>query len=178
MDEQEARTRIAANDASQSTVPLFVFSGTSSVNNKFEVNSFSSCYGGSRGSVLLVEGGATFEDSGSTFSGNSALQGGAIYVEQGSVTLTDTFLRSNYAYQGSAVYVGPGASLVQSSGTVIQNTAVHSGAYYFKDLTTTQTLSGVTFEGNQAMQGAAIYLEDVKTMVLQSNCIFRENKAS
>ena len=137
-----------------------MFSGASSINNKFELNSFSACFGSNKGAVVLVEDSATFEDVGSTFSGNSALQGGAIYVELGTVTLQDTRLLNNYAYQGSAVFVGSGAQLVQTGGTVYQNIAAHSGAYYYKELITTQTLSGVTFEENQAVQGAAIYLQE------------------
>ena len=108
--------------------------------------------------------------SGSTFEGNIANYGGAIYVYGSSATAvesitTSTFSNnkgSGYYYYGGAIYDAEG-DLQISASTFDGNVAgYYGGALYYQSADGLYLVND-TFDGNVANSGGAIYLDEAAT---------------
>ncbi len=110
-----------------------------------------------------------------------AKQGGAIQVNSGVLTVTDSVFQYNTANEGGAIFIShPGNNQLHISGTeFIQNTAVtgNGGAIYANFSAQKISMDDVTFSGNTAKSsGGAIYMKsgDIKF----SDMTFSGNKAA
>lgn len=107
----------------------------------------------------------------SIFEGNSTtsgdMKGGAIYVSNGTVTVTDYTFKSNSATNGGAVYLQERNSAASFTNSVFENNTAtaNGGAIYNgstntgdKALTVTNCTFGSAGTGNKAVNGGAIYV--------------------
>ncbi|MCQ2380078.1 MAG: right-handed parallel beta-helix repeat-containing protein [Victivallaceae bacterium] len=103
-------------------------------------------------SALSVYGGATATIDASTFSGNTAFDGGAIYNTAGTVNVTgSTFTGNSAPDSGGAIYNISGTAYVTGS-EFSGNTAGTGGAIYN---TGTATIENSVFSDNAAVRGFA-----------------------
>ncbi len=120
------RTRIAGNSAGQMGGGIFANSGLTLWNSQVTGNSTS----GQGGGIAFVA--APYMDlHGSTFSGNQAVSGGAVYSDA-MVTATNCTLAENTADEGSAYFQASNGSANLTSCTISANTSA-SGAAIFKE---------------------------------------------
>jgi len=118
--------------------------------------------GGSAGGLYLLGENADATITGSTFRNNRTTSttygfGGAISIWNGAeATIEGSTLEQNHANNGGGVYVNDGAVTIHNSN-FHQNTAEYDGGGMVNTVTTTVTLSSVTFSDNMAMgNGGAI----------------------
>ena len=154
------------------------------------------------GAVYVYSG--TFEDTGSTYTGNTGAQGGAIRIDstitsvemtntsfesntainnggamnaQGAVTLNAcTFNNNNASAYGGAILVN--ASLADNSSTFTKNSAKYGGAVYVDNKATEATGSGSTFSDNTSTEsGGAVYIAG-GTVTAKDGCKFNTNTST
>jgi predicted outer membrane repeat protein len=106
--------------------------------------------------------------SGSSFRGNQAAEGGAVYIEGTSTTAIESITTSTFANNqasdeyGGAIYDDEG-DLQLSDSTFTGNSAYYGGAVYY-DSGDGMALTNDTFDGNQAAdEGGAVDLQEVAT---------------
>lgn len=95
---------------------------------------------------------------------NSAVYGGAIYAEGGTVNLTDCTIGGSSTNQniasekGGAVYLADASSsLTFNSGTVSNNSAKNGGAIYINSYATAELNGGLISTNEATVSGGAIY---------------------
>ena len=138
--------------------------------------------------------------NGGTLTGGSASEGGAVFVQQGTVSFVGTTIDKNTAALAGAIYNSGTLSLSQCA--VTNNTAIDyygGGIYNGGTLSLTGTtvsgnsagtqtgggldnfgtaqISGGTFSNNKASQGAAIYNEQSGQLQIQQGTTFSNNSA-
>ncbi len=103
---------------------------------------------------------------GSSFRGNQADEGGAVYVEGTNATAVQSITTSTFANnqatdsEGGAIYDDEG-NLEVTASTFSGNSAAYGGGLYY-DSSDALTLTNDTFDGNRAgYEGGAIYLYGV-----------------
>ncbi|NCC88688.1 MAG: hypothetical protein EOM05_12655, partial [Clostridia bacterium] len=124
------------------------------------------------GNAVSVENGGaisifgTAVISNSTFSLNSAYEGGAIYVgENSNLTVTDCFFggsgkNNNAISNGGAIYIENDAHVnFVGDNTFAYNTALNGGALYLSVNATDVILGKTFFVNNSATNGGALYLK-------------------
>jgi predicted outer membrane repeat protein len=126
------------------------------------------CNTGQPGGAIDTLG--TVNVSNSTFSGNAADAGGAIFgTNSSSLTVTNCVFSNNSAIHGGGALVSGHSATV--SGSTFSNNYGGSGGSTLND--GTMTLSGSTFSGNQAGSGGALLNNG--TLTLMTNCAFSGN---
>ena len=102
---------------------------------------------------------------------NATGNGGAIYLNSGSLTLTgsnvdygDTSLTGNVAKNGGAVYVDSGSLTLNSHSRLTDNVAEENGGAVYVCSGASATLSSGTVKGNTATNGAGFYLTENCTL--------------
>lgn len=157
---------------------------------------FENNFGGSSG-VFHVAKGTSVVFQGSTFTGNSALLGGGIYVDfqLSVVNIYDCTFTNNTAWRavggntggaGGAIYIRDMNSVVSLFNlTFINNTAyTDGGAVYLHDSNRNVFVSDALFAGNTAgggekfSSGGAIYIHDNNIEVTLERLTFVENTAT
>ena len=115
----------------------------------------SSFSGGSAVNGGAIDNRGTLEITGSTFSDNSASDyGGAIYnADDATLTITDSTFSDHLAGAGGAIY-NADATLTITDSTFSDNLAGAGGAIGNNE---TATITSSTFGGNNAQHGGAIY---------------------
>ncbi len=84
--------------------------------------------------------------------------GGAIYIEAGTVNLENVDISGGHAELGGAIYLASGSAFLTASGTTFSNnTASSGGAIYNNGGQVTFSGGGNSFSNNQAGNGGAIY---------------------
>ncbi|MCP3903175.1 MAG: hypothetical protein GY715_06010 [Planctomycetes bacterium] len=110
---------------------------------------------------------------GFTITGGDAPQGGGIYVWDSSPTIRQCAITLNTALDGGGIYTTQGHPVIQ--GCVVSGNTAALGAGLALDGEV--TISGTSFETNQAGEdGGGMYVFPSSTMTL-SNCIFDGNVA-
>jgi hypothetical protein len=89
----------------------------------------------------------------STFSGNSAGSGGAIFTEFSRMSVTNSTFSKNTANYGGAIF---DESITTITNSTFSNNTGGSGGAILHDLQTT-TIAGSTFSNNSARTGGSIY---------------------
>ena len=120
------------------------------------------------GGAIEIHNGATASISGSTFTGNTAYAGGAIYNDTysgavASATVADSVFDSNSAeYQGGAIYNYASMTVTGSvfTGNMVVETETNSWTSFGGAIVNTKngdlSVTGGTFSANSAVQGGAI----------------------
>ncbi|HWF25685.1 MAG TPA: choice-of-anchor Q domain-containing protein [Solirubrobacteraceae bacterium] len=134
----------------QSSGPLTVSASTLANNSS----------GDSPGGAIYANG-TDLTVSGSTFSGDEAYEGGALFIQGSSATAsqsitTTTFAGNAATYQGGAVYDELGSLSVSSSTFSGNGSAQNGGGLYYASADAL-ALTNDTFDGNQAVEGGGIY---------------------
>ncbi len=203
-------TDVTATDNSASDFGGFVDSAGSTVvinggaftNNK--TFSGGALYATSTSDVTITN--ATFTENESIYENtdyNSAIGGGALYQNGGSLKVSNCILDGNKSdYYGGAIYTAK-AQVTIDGNTVIRNSQGATGAaLYFKNTTTanlenieitgtvsdgngvvyvnnsTLNMTNVTATKNKAYQGGVIYSSNANTKVNITNCTITENNAT
>ena len=110
------------------------------------------------GGAIYWEGDVTVDSS--TFASNTGREGGAIYLDSGSLTVSNSTFNGNDAGDsGGAIYARPGTNVDIQTSTFVGNTAgVQGGAV---SLEGNGTFLNSTLTGNTATGiGGAIYIKD------------------
>ncbi len=138
--------------------------------------------GGDNDTVLTVTGGKLSVarvriDRGRARGAGNASKGGAILCDGGAkVTVTDSTLTNNSAFDGGAIYSENGCGVTATDVVFTDNTAGDDGgticAYNDVDI----RLSGVTIEGGSARDGGAIYVYDGELDITDS--VLSDNTAA
>ena len=126
-------------------------------------------------------GGAIYQTAGtillknSTFTGNSANNGGAIYIcDEGSIDIQDSAFTENSSSYGGAVYAIGQATIIGCSfsknGNSVDTTCNAGGAVYFagKD-TKPMEVKCSTFAENSANSGGAVYVKEGEVTIHNTN---------
>lgn len=132
---------------------------------------------------FAVAGNTTFMDD--TFTGNNAVNGGAIYAENENITVSgnSSFEENTASQNGGAIYILKGSTLTVEEGTTFsKNTAETNGgaiAGTWGD-NSSLTVTGSYFTENAARSGGAIALWNPATDATYtvSNTIFDGNTAT
>ena len=101
------------------------------------------------GGAVYIEDG-TFSMSDGVIHGFSAQKGGAVYIENGSFTMTGGTIEDCSADYGGAVYIGGGTVNI-SDGTIADNRSSNSGGGVYVD-NGSFTMSAGTITGNYAVK--------------------------
>jgi predicted outer membrane repeat protein len=116
------------------------------------------------GGVFYLGGGVVFGSTNSTFTGNTAFEGGVLRAEErgragsNTLTFTDSTLSSNTATQGGGLAVDDGGELVLDGTTFDANVAYDKGGAGILDIRGA-TLTGCVFSDNEATDdGGALSL--------------------
>jgi len=127
---------------------------------------------GDGGAIFAGNPGAAkiFIESGAIIDGNHAVNGGAIAIEQGCVTMEGGTISSNHAAEkGGGIYLGASAPAIcnavfnMQGGTISNNTAVLGGGGIYEDrLDEMVNISGGAFiENYSAGSGGGMYVTDL-----------------
>ncbi|GAC1387036.1 MAG: hypothetical protein NVSMB42_07860 [Herpetosiphon sp.] len=113
------------------------------------------------GGALVSYGTLTISDS--TFVGNKAAGGGALYVRSGQATISNSVLRQNATTSttsgwGGALLLWQGVRVDMRGGEIANNSADQGGAIHNRFASSTITLNGTNIHNNNAVsQGGGIY---------------------
>jgi hypothetical protein len=92
------------------------------------------------GGAVYSGGGNTLTATGTEISENSAITGGALYMDADTVTLYDVVMDENKADKGGAAYL-EGTEATLEASLVRTNIAVEGGAFYVKKLVSLEIVS-------------------------------------
>ena len=126
--------------------------------------------------------GLTF-GSGTLSNANNADNGAALYVADGTLTLTDCTITNNTATtNGGAIYIASGIVNIDDGNTLANNTAQNGGAIYLaeKDSAVLNFTGsqGIVLRGNTAEQnGGAVCAERYSVMTSEATVTFQSNTA-
>lgn len=92
--------------------------------NKFSNNKYKNCNNFRQGSIFYLENNARVDETNSTFTSNSALEGGIAYLKGDGTYLKISnvkfpFIKNTFAYYGAIVFATDGATAEISSITKI-----------------------------------------------------------
>ena len=169
LDRVGLREHVSTASAIVNSGELLVASST------FSDNGFAPVGSTADGAVLRNEGGdATIEDSLFEDNGTDEIlaRGGAIHHSAGNVELRRVVFRGNAGFDGGAIFVDAGASLVVSGSTFDTNEAGYGGAIEARG---NVRVSGSRFESNSATgDGGAVWIFtdgflQVRTSVFEDN---------
>ena len=142
---------------------IFNYGGTLTVSNSAISGNSASFYGGG------VSGSGEFEFSDSVLSGNSAARtGGAIYIDTGTLTVTDSSILGNSAESGGGIGEY-NAVLIAANCTLSENSADDGAGVYihFGNLTVT----GCTLSENSATSGGGIYSHSGSSLTVSDSSL-------
>ena len=129
------------------------------------------------GGGIYIKTGNDINFSDGSVSGNSAVEGGGMYVANGAMTLSGANVDSNQANRGGGVLLAEAASLTFSSGAVSGNKSVYEGAGLYLKGTSSCNFSRGNVDGNVAANGGGVYMLGDSKMNF-SNGIIRNNQAT
>ena len=123
------------------------------------------------GRVFTVQAGASLTlGAGITLTGtNDRGNGGAVYVNGGTFTMTGGTISGNTASNGGGVYVDAGGAFEMSGGTISGNTASNGGGGVYVDSGTFTASGAVQITENTGMSGGAasnVYLASGQTIAV------------
>ena len=129
------------------------------------------------GATAVIDGftvkGGTAETGATEYS-----QGGGIYIQDASPTVTNVLFKDNEAYSGGGAYITGSTSAPSFSGCTFSDNAAYydGGAVYSNG--TDASFSNCSFSLNYSLdgQGGAIYVSGTGTLVVMS-CTFSDNES-
>ena len=103
--------------------------------------------------------------------------GGAIQVQNSTLTLARNIFQQNFAYNGGVLYTSTNSTLILSENTFQNNSAYLGGVLFALHGHNTLTVSENTFQNNSAtISGGALYAETNNILILSENT-FQNNYA-
>ena len=180
---------IRNGNAGDLLVGVVVSSGETTITDSYFANNTGS-WGGAISSLgYLNSNPYTLTVTGTTFEGNNATFGGAIFVESSNLVVDDCTFNNNQGVgvgssgtsntQGGAIVVFPGAAYAKITDSIFTaNSADTGGAVSLAGVGEDSIIEGCTFTDNTADDGGAVYLwtsEDAVVTVKDS--IFSGNTA-
>ena len=128
------------------------------------------------GGAIVGSYDAVFDIQDTNFTGNSALQSGAIHIQQGYLHATDCTFIDNHAEHGGAILINQQGYLRAADCTFEDNHAEGKGGAIFGGYDAVLDIQRTNFTGNSAVQGGANCTEtDVHLSV--TDCTFLHNQA-
>ena len=108
-----------------------------------------------------------------TFKNNSAVNGGALYIDsltrQDLLSLEDNSYSNNSAVNGGAIFINMPGFTLKDIKVLTNNTAVNGGAVYIN--ADNVVLRNINFTNNNASLGGALYVAGNNTWVYESSFI-------
>ncbi len=154
-------------DTAHSTVNGALYVDTTGTVNLSETNITNNVSTGNGGAVNLQNGTLHISMSSkdvASIQNNFANRGGGIYVNGGSLELTNIKLTGNKAVDGAGIYLNSGTINLSSSNEITNNTALQNGGGIFVSSSAIITVNcSVTL--NEAVQGGGIYYSGVLNLV-------------
>jgi hypothetical protein len=105
---------------------------------------------GGTGGAIYEGAGASLAVTGSTFHGNSAAQGGGIFVVSGSVTIVNSFFDHNSASRASVIYNDDGT--VKITKSAFDGNTAHGSGGALINIAGTLDAANCTFSDNKAVK--------------------------
>ena len=141
-------------------------------------SAFSNWHSSEKGGVMYWSTSSVYNDEGSNFTQNSAKEGGAVFITDTTINLTDTVLTINYAETGGAVKLdGSSTTADYYNVTCSNNTATQDGGWLSFIASSNVQLRSSIFRGNHAHDtSSAIYALGTGTNTI-TDSIFSENVA-
>ena len=150
-------------------------------NSTFIGNLAISSFDHSSTTYLASHGGAVYMDDGSitvansSFDNNSAEDGGAVYMDGGSITVANSFFDNNSVISdGGAVCMLNGSITVANS--FFDNNSATQGGAVFTNYGVSITVANSSFDNNSAEDGGAVSMDDGSITV--ANSFFDNNSAT
>lgn len=134
--------------------------------------------GGIYNSNGIISMTGSLEDDGmlSELFGNSATEGGAVYIEDGTATLDGLLLRGNTATDGAGLYISGG--VISATNSIFNgNSATQNGGGVYNGANTAVNLLHLTLYNNSATNSGGGFYNAAGSPIVRSN-IFESNSAA
>ena len=147
-----------SNAAKSNGGAIYVSGGSLTLASNATIDNNSATHGG----AFHVTNGNISTSTGSISNNTADLEegdGGAFYVNQGTVTLGKVDMASNKAFNGGAIALYNGTFSLDNESQIKENTATYGGGLYVKNTASHKKISceGGTFLKNTAQLGGGIY---------------------
>ncbi|MEZ0298086.1 MAG: choice-of-anchor Q domain-containing protein, partial [Candidatus Methylacidiphilales bacterium] len=153
---------------------IVVNSGSFNLSNAKVYNNESTTTGG--GILILSGGNHVFRNVEISANRAAGSNGGGMYVQRGTLTITDSLFSNNSAGSGAGLYLWDPAATVSNS-TFRLNVATANGGGITMQNNGTLRISGSTFSQNDAANGGAIQMRSSSTPLTIANSVFTTNRA-
>lgn len=149
---------------------IYVSGGSLTLASNATIDNNSATHGG----AFHVTNGNISTSTGSISNNTADLEegdGGAFYVNQGTVTLGKVEMASNKAFNGGAIALYNGTFSLDDESQIRENTATYGGGLYVNNTASHKTISceGGTFLKNTAQLGGGIYASGDITLTFAAN---------
>ena len=132
-------------------------------------NTFSNCWGADKGGAIYLSVAANFTDSGSSFYNNSAVEGGALYCERCTLTLTKTKIYNNRAWNGAGGVLDSEGTLTATEIEPYDNVATNDAGVFKFGSSTWFNIGSTTFSRNYASMGSGAVIYALGTSTTTTN---------
>ena len=151
---------------------------TTIVNSTFEENQS----GNAAGAAIQLTQNVGCTITGSDFLGNATntnRMGGAVYVDHGTLDITDCTFKGNSAGFGGAIAVADGVKLTIGNNTdCLDNNASYGGAIYAIMRSTATFEPGSALRGNSSNYGGAIYVDTSNINIAANSAVYNNTAAN
>ena len=151
---------------------------TTIVNSTFEENQS----GNAAGAAIQLTQNVGCTITGSNFSKNvtsTSKMGGAVYVDHGTLNITDCTFKGNSAGFGGAIAVADGVKLTIGNNTdCLDNNASYGGGIYAIMRSTATFEPGSALRGNSSNYGGAIYVDTSNINIAANSAVYNNTAAN
>ena len=151
---------------------------TTIVDSTFEENQS----GNAAGAAIQLTQNVGCTITGSDFLGNATntnRMGGAVYVDHGTLDITDCTFKGNSAGFGGAIAVADGVKLTIGNNTdCLDNNASYGGAIYAIMRSTATFEPGSALRGNSSNYGGAIYVDTSNINIAANSAVYNNTAAN
>ena len=151
---------------------------TTIVNSTFEENQS----GNAAGAAIQLTQNVGCTITGSDFLGNATntnRMGGAVYVDHGTLDITDCTFKGNSAGFGGAIAVADGVKLTIGNNTdCLDNNASYGGGIYAIMRSTATFEPGSALRGNSSNYGGAIYVDTSNINIAANSAVYNNTAAN
>lgn len=124
------------------------------------LNASGTSYTNASGTVIVAKNNSGLTINNCSFSANTGINGGALYLKESRATLTGNTISGNRANIGGGIYVDEGAALIVNSGKIFDNTADTAAADVFVAANASQvSLPSVTAWNRPIHRGSRFSLD-------------------
>ena len=132
-------------------------------------STFSNWFNSINGAVIQANSDSLYTDSGSTFTQNAAVSGGALFLRKSTASLTNTVFTYNYAVSGGAITLDSGSTISKFVGVQCNFNYANNGAWIYSIGSSNLSIQSSTVKNNYAAQMAsALYFLGASTTSITS----------